>query len=64
MRNKKQCTYVHLWKVLKELFPKFRPEVATADYEDAVRNSLREVFPGIEIIICWFHYNQVIKMLI
>ena len=60
MPNKEKETYEKVWESLIELFDNFNPEICVSDFEDAIRSSLKKVFPGIDLVGCWFHYIKVI----
>ena len=38
--------------------PQLKPIASMSDWEPAARNAFREVFPGINVYGCWFHYTQ------
>lgn len=58
MPNKVHGSYVHVWKFLKHNFPNFKPSQCTMDYELAERNSIKQVFTGIIVDGCYFHYAK------
>ena len=47
--------------ILENIFihiPQLKPVASMSDWESAPRNAIREVFPGINVYGCWFHYTQ------
>ena len=56
--DKKQSTYVKLFKQLKAIIPEFSPEYCIADFETALQNGVRSVFPQVNLGGCLFHLNQ------
>lgn len=36
-------------------------ESIMTDFEVAMRNALRVIFPGVELNCCWFHFTQAAK---
>eukprot|EP00105_Crassostrea_gigas_P023383 XP_011443190.1 PREDICTED: uncharacterized protein LOC105339364 [Crassostrea gigas] len=57
-----QATYTRLFTLLSDkmndLGLQFSPTSALADFETAVHNSIRDVFPGITTKVCFFHFTQ------
>ena len=58
MSGRKECLYQAIYLKLKELSPTFQPQVVMADYETAIGNATKEVFPAVRITGCRFHYGQ------
>lgn len=58
MPNKVHGSYVQVWKFLKSKFPNFTPSKAMMDFELAERNSIKQVFQGIIVEGCYFHYSK------
>ncbi|XP_044574898.1 uncharacterized protein LOC123258757 isoform X2 [Cotesia glomerata] len=58
MNNKSTDCYLQVFQFLADNFKNFRPKYSMTDYEIALRNSLKEVFPGIQTKTCYFHYSQ------
>lgn len=58
-RKTEQC-YKHLFETLREYFPLNGKSVMT-DFELALRNAIRAVYPEIETNTCWFHFCQAAK---
>ena len=40
-----------------ELFPEFSPTHGMADHEIAARASAQQIFDGLLVKSCWFHYE-------
>lgn len=59
MTGRKAADYDEVWKAVKEVNADFHPKQAMADFEDALRSSLREFFSGILVVGCHFHFCQV-----
>ncbi|CAD6227404.1 GSCOCG00011996001-RA-CDS [Cotesia congregata] len=59
MNNKSTC-YLRVFKFLADNFKNFKPKYSMTDYEIALRNSLKEIFPGIQTKTCYFHYSQAV----
>ncbi|XP_043480989.1 uncharacterized protein LOC122510421 [Leptopilina heterotoma] len=58
MERKTTQAYVAAFEKLRNLLPGFRISEAMIDFEAALRNALRLVFPGVIIYGCHFHYCQ------
>lgn len=62
--GKNQATYTRLFTFLSDkmndLGLQFSPTSALADFETAVHNSIRDVFPGITSKGCFFHFTQAV----
>lgn len=62
--GKNQATYTRLFTLLSDkmndLGLQFSPTSALADFETAVHNSIRDVFPGITTKGCFFHFTQAV----
>jgi hypothetical protein len=60
--GKSQATYSRFFTFIKDkiadLSLVFSPTSVMADFETAVHNSIREVFPDINTKGCFFHFNQ------
>ena len=59
MERRTKIAYSAVWQFVKKNFPNFKPATAMTDYEDALRSSLEEEFPGTVLLGCHFHYSQV-----
>ncbi|KAH9629666.1 hypothetical protein HF086_009002 [Spodoptera exigua] len=56
--DKSQETYAILLRLIKSVFPVWKPLKVTMDYEKAAMNAVAKVYNGIEIKGCYFHYNR------
>lgn len=60
MSRKTEKCYTHLFQTLKEIFPLHGKSVMT-DFELAMRNAIRNVYPTLKMYTCWFHFCQAVK---
>lgn len=60
MTKKTQAAYLHLLRTIDKTW-KFNPVSVTTDFEKALRNALRSVYPNTQLIGCWFHYAQALR---
>lgn len=60
MSKKSQKCYTHVFQTLKEIFP-LNGKSIMSDFESAMRNGIRNVYPTIKLYTCWFHFCQVAK---
>lgn len=60
MSRKTEEAYIHLFEYLKTICD-FQPISFMTDYEVAMRNALRTVFPEAQFYSCWFHFCQAVK---
>jgi hypothetical protein len=58
MSKKTQQSYFRLFSQLKILKPTLNPASMMSDFELAVLNGFKEVFPGTEQRVCYFHHKQ------
>lgn len=59
--NKRTDTYEKLFFAIKSLIPYAQPQYFSTDYELAVINSFKSIFPGTDIVGCLFHLMQNIR---
>jgi len=59
--NKRQETYDRLVGLIKTIWPLFNPTSISLDFEMAVINSVRQVFPRAELHGCLFHLTKSIR---
>jgi len=53
-------TYSALFTVVLDLLPLNYDGICfVTDYERALMNAVRTIFPTSELTCCWFHYTQV-----
>ncbi|XP_063053962.1 uncharacterized protein LOC134448133 [Engraulis encrasicolus] len=61
MSRRKTEDYTAVFNAVRDMLPRSpRVEEAVLDFEQAVWSALPEVFPGIEIFGCWFHWAQTV----
>ncbi|XP_046678581.1 uncharacterized protein LOC124366233 [Homalodisca vitripennis] len=60
MTRKTQIAYDGVLQYLKRLVPQWEPEVVMVDFEAAIRNAARLVWPHIRVVGCFFHYAQAV----
>ena len=53
MPSKSEASYNAVFKAVKDCFPNLKPTMIMADFEAALRNSLKRFFPGSELKSCW-----------
>lgn len=53
--NKREETYLKLFNMVKALWPQLNPESFSVDFELAIHQAVRQVFPEAEIRGCLFH---------
>lgn len=56
--NKLESTYKLVLEKLKELRPTLNPKTMMSDFERAIHNSFKTVFPETRLRGCFFHFNQ------
>jgi transposase-like protein len=55
-----QETYSTLLTVLRNILPLCYNGIRlVTDYESALMNAIREVFPNSQLVCCWFHYTNI-----
>ena len=60
MTKKTEIFYVEVFRVIKDLFPAFVPNVIMADFEAALRNAVALTYTNADLKGCWFHYKQAV----
>lgn len=60
MSRKSERCYIHLFTALKQIFD-LTGESFMTDFEIAMRNAIRHVYPGARLHTCWFHFCQAAK---
>lgn len=62
MSKKTQTAYEHVFNFIeKKLKFSFDGMSFTTDYEKAMRNAIRNLYPEIKLVACWFHFAQAVK---
>lgn len=61
MTKKTRAAYEHVFNYInREVFP-LDAKSFTTDYEIAIRNALKGLFPNADYTSCWFHFCQACK---
>lgn len=60
MSRKSEKSYTHIFQTLKKLFPLGGKSIIM-DFELAMRNALKNIYPNTELNTCWFHFCQAAK---
>lgn len=61
MSRKTTAAYLHLFKYINEHVMSLECSSFMSDFELAMRNALRTLFPHIDQYTCWFHFAQAIR---
>lgn len=62
MSNKTQRAYEDVFNYINDhVFSMSSSQSFTTDYELAMRNALRKLYPNAEQIACYFHFTQAVK---
>lgn len=62
MSRKTQIAYEDVFEYISEhIFPLSSSQSFTSDYEMAMRNALRKLYPEAKMVACYFHYTQAVK---
>lgn len=61
MIRKTSAAYAAVFKYIEENICKLNPTSFMTDYECAMRNGLRAVYPNAKLHACWFHYTQAVR---
>ncbi|KAG0431886.1 hypothetical protein DMUE_5537 [Dictyocoela muelleri] len=59
MKHKSQIAYINMWKEIIKLI-NYEPKYFIVDFEIGIYNSIMQVFNGIEIYGCNFHFSQIV----
>lgn len=59
MTHKSQASYTHILRHIHEDLWALDAMMFMTDYEIAMRNALRSIFPDADHRCCWFHFCQV-----
>lgn len=61
MTRKSEKCYEHVFRSIREnILNLSEGGSIMSDYELAMRNALKSVFPNLNFLACWFHFNQAI----
>jgi transposase-like protein len=60
MTSKSSVLYTEVFKRLKERAPACNPTTIMIDFEASLALALRNVYPGVRIAGCRFHYGQAV----
>ena len=59
---KTKDTHEEFWRTVKKIFPTFeKKSVVLTDCEDAIRSSIKDVFPTIPLLRCWNHFFKAVE---
>lgn len=62
MSRKTQLAYEDVFSFISEnIFSLGKSNSFTSDYEIAMRNALKKLYPAAQMIACYFHYTQAVK---
>lgn len=62
MSRKTQGSYEDVFHFISEnIFSLNKAQSFTTDYEMAMRNALKKMFPDAQMFACYFHYTQAVK---
>lgn len=61
MSRKTEQAYTHLFQCINAEIIDLQPTSFMTDYEVAMRNALRHVYPDAQMFSCWFHFCQAVK---
>lgn len=61
MSNKTQIAYSHVFKYIHNNIFKLDCASFTTDYELAMKNAIRSLFPKTRLVSCWFHFVQAVR---
>ena len=56
--GKSQDVYRRLFSIFRELLPGFQPSTWICDFEAAIRNAVKDIFPSVQLAGCFFHLMQ------
>lgn len=61
MSSKSEAAYLHAFQYIHKHVCPLDCQSFSVDFETAMQNALKKVFPGTTIISCWFHFSQAVK---
>lgn len=59
MESKTEMAYTRVLTKCKAIFPDITPTCIMTDFETALQNAFKTVYPNAIQHACWFHYVQV-----
>lgn len=60
MERKTTAAYVKVFELIQNVLEETSVDLSMSDYETALRNSIRQIFPEAEIKGCYFHYVKAV----
>lgn len=61
MSRKTKQSYKHAFQYIKDNILDLTGESIMTDFELAMRKVIADVFPGVKLLTCWFHFTQAAK---
>lgn len=62
MTRKSEAAYVELVGVMRTYTNNLRVRYVMADYEAALRNAVRRIYPNVVLRGCWFHFAKAVYL--
>ena len=59
MSRKLTRHYEDVLRKFRDIVPGVSPSYIMVDFEASLLKAVKKVFPGVEIVGCWFHYMRV-----
>ena len=56
--DKKEETYTRLFTEMRRLCPNLDPSSFSCDLERAIINSIKRIYPNVQVYLCYFHFKQ------
>lgn len=61
MSNKSEACYSHVFDYIQKNVCSLKCAIFVTDYERAMRNALKKLYPQSQQTSCWFHFCQAVK---
>lgn len=61
MSNKTEEAYIHMLQYLKSNIFDLQPTKIVTDYEKSLRNAIKNIYPTVQMVGCWFHYTNALR---
>lgn len=61
MSGKSETIYTHALQFIKVNLIDLKPTSFQSDFESALRNGVKNVYPNVIMKPCWFHYTQALR---